>query len=263
MKFVTFVAVALALAAVISAQEQDKELKPYKRSCVFSIEADVKSLLRHNTYKLLVNGNYIRFYVKNHDGTIISDYIFRPDITETDNTTGLVYFRMFRYSEGECYDSAYPLYYLDMDPMFMVKQLTLFDDDYLQVSYLIEGGNFTNMDKSVPIHEDDKEKYTCYYDNSTYVSKDDFALYVDNDGKIVAMVAHNNLPGERVEATFTYSDRAFLDDFTFEKKYIYNCSHNEVMEAPPPNATRCAASVAQAAVALVAATLLSAFLALF
>jgi len=271
--FAFFVAV-LALTVAIRADDDDElhEFVPKDMGCVWSVKVDVKTLFRHNIYTLYVNDWFMRRTVENDDGVLVSDTVFRPDVTftvgEDSENSGIEFFNLFMYDGTSCENQSYILEAYSEDPVDFVLKM---GDKYTNLPggfplrYLFLGGNFTNKDKKERINEDDDEKYTCYYNNVTGgPDKDTLALYVDKDKQLVAYVAYNDKPGERIEARLEWSKKAYLKDFMFKEKLIFNCSDNHILEEPKARkGSKCAASATQAALAVVIVSVVSALISLF
>lgn len=254
----------VAAALLVAAVQGEKEFVHHKLPCVWTLEMDAKSLLRHNVYKLYVNSWYIRMTATNDHGITVNDVIIRPDITHKDKDDNITYVRMFSFDSFTCdyIDfadvSIYKKHFLEAIGVF-----NIFGDRRMALDFIGAGKNFTNKDSGARVNEDDddEEKYTVYYNNITDVAtKDTFALYVDKDDYVAAMVVDNDKPGERVVVRFKYDTVAYLEEFSFNKEDVHDCPDSHIFKNPEGNKDICGASTIKAILALVVISILSALL---
>jgi len=246
-----FVVAALALAAVVCA-ELEYELVPPTYPCVWSVEVETMKLLSHKKNKFLFNSYFVRIQEINHQGTVLSDLIYRPDITFTNNRTNMTYITVFNYTADACT-------YTDEDALD-INEIEFYKNNTLRLilgydifSRLIDPVNYTNK-SSV---ERDGIECDVYYD----IDLDSEAVYVDkSNGYIMSIVINNDIPDQRTEYKFKYGTSALYKEFAFDKDYVYNCSNNAILDPPEEGYFTCAASALKAAIA---AMLLSLLVALF
>jgi len=257
------VAAALLFAAAKGDDDEYYEFIHHKHPCVWSVEMDAKSPLRHNIYKLSVNGWYIRFTVTNDNGIVVQETVIRPDITET--RYNLTYGTICSFDRFECDcnpDVLIEVYKEDPLAILSDSAFSLFEDKRMVLNFIDVGRNFTNKTTGrINEDDDDEEKYTVYYDTIPFTSygKDDFALYVDKDNYVAGIVVDNDKPGERVEVRFTYNTEAYLDEFTFNEEEVEGCPEKEIFKAPKEK-NICGASSLQVVLGLVIASLVAALL---
>jgi len=262
MKYAVLLVAAVALFGAVCGQNWTlQEYRHPKHPCVWTIEMDAKSLLRHNVYKLWVNSWFVRFSVENDNGDMMHNEIYRPDIVSKD-TLNASYVRHFTYDSYSCeYEQdvlvdIYKEHFLEY-----IKSFTIFEDSRMALTFIPEGQNFTNKSTG-RINEDDDDEYTVYFNNYTGLpDRDSFSLFVDKDNYVKAIVVDNDKPGERVVVKFKYGYEAELSEFAFKEEYIQNCTDNNIMKTPKPHSEVCAASTLNALLAVVFAFL--AFFALF
>lgn len=256
MKCAVLLVAAVALFGAVNAQNWTlQEYRHPKHPCVWTIEMDAKSLLRHNVYKLWVNSWFVRFSVENDNGDLMYNEIYRPDVVSKD-TLNYSYVRHFFYDGASCdYEQdvlveTYKDHFLEV-----IKAFTIFEDPRMALTFIPVGQNFTNKSTG-RIEEDDDDEYTVYFNNFTGLpDRDSFSLFVDKDNYVKAIVVDNNKPGERVVVKFKYEYKAELSEFAFKEEYIQNCTDNNVMKTPKPNSQICAASTLNALLAVVIAAL--------
>jgi len=241
MKYIALLVAAVALFGAVHAQNWTwQEYRHPKHPCVFTIEMDAKSLLRHNVYKLWVNAWYVRFSVENDNGAMMYNEIYRPDVVSKD-TLNASYVRHFFYDGSSCdYEQDVLVDQYKEDFMEVFKNFEIFEDGRMALDFIAVGRNFTNKTTG-RINEDDKEEYTVYFDNITGLlpDRDSFSLFVDKDNYVKAIVVDNDKPGERVVVKFKYGEKANLEEFAFQRKYIQNCTDNRIMKAPKEDTAIC------------------------
>jgi len=230
MKSLFFVAVVV-LAAVVCAEETQYEYVPPEYPSAFSVEVETKTLLTYVKNKYYVNNHYIRKSTINYQGTLISDVVYRPDILAYDNDTELSYVGYWSYSATsgctrrplETQKAFYPWNEFEY---FKNNSFTiLFSQTDPALKYFTIGDNFTNRTET---KYRGKDCYV-YFD----IDLDALALYVDKSNNyLVGLKVKSYIPDQRTEYTFTFNTKCELSDFTFQKKYVYNCTDNAIMDAP-------------------------------
>jgi len=262
-----FVAVGLALVAAVSAQLPPVYTFAHADyGCVWTATVDVKSLFQHVKYKLWVNKNETRLTKMNHNDVVLEDEIIRVDLPKNwiinpFNPLDFVFYYMsWKYSaEDGCRlrNEEYECNAYDEDPVKAIIVGQLSRSTYrLFEPVVVPLYNFTNYTKG----DFDEKTYDVYY----FEDMNDLAYYVDGDRYVVAIVTDADIESDRTEYRLTYDHRAAPEDFVFDKKKVYNCSDQQIFTEPAVNPLiMCAASATKVALAVVAASLLSAFLALF
>jgi len=250
-----FVVAACAILAAVSAENVYNLTAP-KYACVFTIEAEVKTLLTYRKEKIWINKNFTRRTFINKQDIVIYDEIYRPDLIYRDGEgeNQRDYITSFSYNAPVgCHDlheyTTTTEYGEDIYAWLFEKTYDsgyAIDANFAPLLYYEE---FTNKTKG----EFDGKKYDVYYD----IDMDARAYYVDDDGYVAAIVVDNDIPDKRREYVFKYDNRAAPEDFTFDKKYVYNCTDPAIFDAPSiKDAIICAASATKAVLAIILASVL-------
>jgi len=251
MKTLFFVAALALVAAVYADDEELFDYVPPEFPCVWTVEVEDTTLFSYSRTKYMINSNYARISNYNYDKVLLYDEIFRPDITYYDNETNMTFITVFEYSaqKGCDYDNE------DIELNWYLKNTTLFVFD--ELSFFYEGEKYINK-TSMTYNGIDCDVYFDY-------DVDSYAMFVDKSNqRVVGIISKNDIPDQREEMKFTYGVSAPYTDFTFKEKYVYNCTNNEaIFNVPTRENATCAASATQAVLALVLASLVSAFVALF
>jgi len=268
MKALLVVCVALACLALAD-KPSYYTFKHAKHPCNWVVDVEAKGLLIHYTTTLAVYDWYAYEGVTNHEGVLISENIVRPDIgykRKSDNETMITFFQR---SGSSCtHEVSEGITQKDWKNatvrLEIIKNMQFFAGHSLK--YLMDAENFTNKDEGTI--EEGGEKYTRYWNNVTRYDdrkpEDIFALYVNKDDYVVAVVTDNDLPGERIVYKFTYGIDFPLERFVFKEKYIQNCTDNGILKAPSSKditGSKCeSAASLQVALALVLLSIVSALL---
>jgi len=241
-----------ALALVVLGQEDPVyQWVPPSYPCVWNLEVERSTLLTWTKTKYYFNGLFMRSAGYNYAGVLISDTVYRPDITYFNNETNKTYITKFTYSatNGCVHQDEYS-----------ANEIGAYENKTLQLLFtgdlapLLEAENFTNK-SSVKFRGVECD---VYYD----LDVDAYAIYVDQSTKkIHAIVRDSDIPDARTQYLFKYGDLALLEDFTFKKDYVYNCTKNDILEAPAKGT--CAASAAKATIAVIVASLIATLISLF
>lgn len=252
MKALFVVAAFAALLAAVSADGNVYNLTAPSYACVFTIEAEITSLLTYKKAKVWVNKNYTRRQFINKQGVLLYDEIYRPDLIYHvgEGEEGRDYITSFSYQAAlgcrhereEVLASSYG------------------EDIY---GWLFEGGSMSLDEVFWPLFywevfqnktraDFDGKTYNVYYD----IDMDAHAYYVDDDGFVAAVVLDNDIPDKRTQYVFKYDNRAAPEDFTFDKEFVYNCTDPAIFDAPSGGSLICAASATKAVFAVILAALL-------
>jgi len=243
-----FLVAAIAIAA-LAQEDPVYQWTPPSYPCVWNLEVEKSTLLTWTKTKYYFNGLFMRASGYNYAGVLISDSVFRPDITYFNNNTNKTYVTYFSYSATNGCRHNEDTYEIGAFENNTVKYLFTGD-----LAALLEPENFTNK-SSVKFRG---VQCDVYYD----LDVDSYALYVDQESKrLIAIIKDSDIPDARTQYLFKYGDLALLEDFKFKKDYVYNCTKNDILEAPEKGT--CAASAVQATIAVIVASLIAALISLF
>jgi len=254
-KVLLFVAFVALSACVLADEEPQHTYLPPTYPCVWTIDADVSTLLTHNKYKLYVNSNYFRTTHYSHSNVLMEDTVFRPDVKFFDNSTNKTYFSVFSYSSGGCSnhskDQGYDLEAFEKKPLeYLLGTLSspVFD---------LFLHNHTFFNKTAVNWEG--QECTVYFD----LDMDTLAYYVNKDNLIVGIVAKRDIPDQRTTYKFKWGYKSPYQDYTFDKNFVYNCTDPSIFEAPTRENAKCGASSLQVVAAVILVSLVSSLIALF
>jgi len=248
-----FVVAALALVAAVCTADELFKYEPPEYPCVWTVEAEAKSLFSYMRVKLYINSFYVRRSLYNYDDVLLNDKVYRPDITYFDNETNITYITVFSYSaQNGCQEEEYEI---PLDDYKDNVTKYVFADAELPI--FTEGGEFINKTS----FEYDGAERDVYFD----IDVDTYCVIVDKETqRIHAIIEKNDIPDQRSVIKFTYGVVAPYTDFVFDEKYVYNCTDNAaIFNVPTLENATCAASATHAVLAVVLVSLISAFIALF
>jgi len=180
--------------------------------------------------KYSVNGRYYKREVFDYQNNPLSVYVVRPDFGHTFTSARKAVIFSYDYQNTEPCD---------------VKDGQWSSHSYADVI------SFGISSKGIPRSNgydwkhvmDGRYGYTkcmVYYDEDPNVT----ALYVDMYGYPVAFINNDDVPDERSETTYQFSDFAPMIEFTFSGN-VYKCPDERIFHIPSDFYARCSATTAK------------------